>query len=92
MINEKRGGPIGANGGLDGFVSKIAELPHCPKCKSTSVIPILYGLPSPAWEQKAAKGLAILGGRVVEGGQPDRKCSKCGHQFVWRSKGMPSNG
>jgi len=84
MENKKQ---VGANGGLDGFVPRIREIPRCPKCKATDTIPILYGLPSPGWEQRVEKGRAVIGGCVVDGDEPDRECSSCHTQFVWPLKG-----
>jgi rRNA maturation endonuclease Nob1 len=55
----------------------------CPSCGSESVAEILYGMPAggPALEQSLASGRVVLGGCVVSGGEPDRRCNECGHQW-----------
>lgn len=54
----------------------------CLKCKSNNVIPIMYGYPAQAMEE-AEKGNLKLGGCEVfiGGGQPDRSCKDCGHEW-----------
>ncbi len=49
----------------------------CPKCRSTKVVPIVYGLPGPDFSA-GAEGL-VLGGCLV---LPERwHCSNCGHRW-----------
>jgi hypothetical protein len=59
----------------------------CPKCGEPKVIPIAYGYPVPGLQTKVEAGEVILGGCEYDGGEPDWKCAKCGHQFVGQSKG-----
>ena len=55
----------------------------CPKCKSNNVIPIIYGYPAPETVVEAEKGNFKLGGCIefIGGGQPDRFCKACGHEW-----------
>jgi hypothetical protein len=57
----------------------------CPYCASDEVIPIIYGLPSPATEENARKGEFILGGCVVEEGSPNLYCKSCDHNWYDKS-------
>jgi hypothetical protein len=61
--------------------------PVCPKCGSNNVLRIAYGLPTPKGEFDALAGKVILGGCMVEPGQPDRHCKECKHS--WRNEGEP---
>ncbi len=56
----------------------------CPKCKSEHVAPIMYGYPMFEAFEAAERGEIILGGCVVEMGNPDYGCLDC--EFRW-SKG-----
>lgn len=55
----------------------------CPKCKSNNIIPIMYGYSAPSAIEEAERGNLILGGCEVYigGGQPDRFCKDCEHEW-----------
>lgn len=55
----------------------------CPYCKSNNIIPIMYGMPAPEAFEEAEKGNLKLGGCIVYigGGQPDRYCKDCEHEW-----------
>lgn len=55
----------------------------CPQCKSNNIIPIMYGMPAPEAFEEAEKGNLKLGGCIVYigGGQPDRYCKDCEHEW-----------
>jgi len=53
----------------------------CPKCKSTRVIPIVYGLPTPEAEEEEKKGLIRLGGCIVSKEFPKWHCKNCGYEW-----------
>ncbi|MFC1663396.1 hypothetical protein ACFL04_04535 [Patescibacteria group bacterium] len=55
---------------------------HCPKCKSTKVLPIVYGLPAPELEKQASEGKVFLAGCVMYENNPKYHCDKCGEE--WR--------
>jgi Zn ribbon nucleic-acid-binding protein len=55
----------------------------CPQCKANETVEILYGYPSPetlkAWHNKEVE----LGGCIIGGEIPNRKCIKC--NFEWKT-------
>lgn len=56
----------------------------CPKCKSSDVIPIMYGYPSQEAVEMAEQGKLKLGGCTVygiSGDMADRFCRKCQHEW-----------
>lgn len=55
----------------------------CPKCKSNNIISIMYGYSAPSAIEEAERGNLILGGCEVYigGGQPDRFCKDCEHEW-----------
>ena len=55
----------------------------CPKCGSEEVGPIVYGLPDLTPENRARldRQKAVLGGCLMEEGQPTRYCHHCGHKW-----------
>lgn len=53
----------------------------CPKCESSDVVPIVYGLPMPELEARAIRGEVALGGCIVFDGAPDSYCARCGHRW-----------
>ena len=58
---------------------------HCPKCSSTAISVIVWGLPQYPGRRKTDSGEHIIyGGCCVPGYKPvNRSCDNCGHQ--WRS-------
>lgn len=55
----------------------------CPKCKSDSVVPIIYGYPGPELWKEEEKGNVKLGGCefIVGGFMPDRFCKECKYEW-----------
>jgi hypothetical protein len=58
------------------------EVKRCPRCQSDAVLPIVYGLPSPAMVEASAAGQVALGGCMVTPESPDWQCEVCDHE--WR--------
>lgn len=56
----------------------------CPACKKREGVDILYGSPSFEMFEAAERGEIELGGCVIDGNQPERKCLSCEHE--WRIK------
>ncbi len=54
---------------------------RCPTCRSTKVVPIVFGLPDDETVQRARAGEIVLGGCVVTGDDPHWHCSKCGYEW-----------
>lgn len=52
----------------------------CPCCGG-KVVPIIYGYPSPDARDAAMRGEIVLGGCVVDIGDPDWMCVDCGASF-----------
>ncbi len=51
----------------------------CPTCRSTEVVPIIYGVPTPELVDEARVGRIVLGGCAI---QNERWCCKrCGHRW-----------
>lgn len=53
----------------------------CPKCNSTNVSKIVYGMPTHEAFGMAERGELILGGCEVRDGQPDYGCLECNFQW-----------
>ncbi len=57
----------------------------CPKCGSSEVMHILFGLPTPEAFEMEKRGEVVLGGCCVgiseDGSTPKRHCKKCGHEW-----------
>lgn len=53
----------------------------CPSCSKKTGVEIAYGMPSEELAKKAELGELVLGGCVIEPGQPDYRCLSCG--FEW---------
>ncbi len=54
---------------------------RCPNCKSKTVVPIVYGLPTPEAFEDEKKGKLVLGGCIVGPFDPSWKCTSCGIQI-----------
>lgn len=61
------------------YVHKV-QIEPCPKCKSTNVARIIYGLlcPGPAMLEEFNKGTIIRGGCVIKRDSPKYHCNNCG--------------
>ncbi|MFC2165395.1 hypothetical protein ACFLT2_10430 [Acidobacteriota bacterium] len=53
----------------------------CPKCRSSNIISILYGMPTSEAAEERDKGLLKLGGCVVSDDDPQWHCKDCGYEF-----------
>ena len=71
------------NGGKTKHPRRLTrERACCPKCgKKTSVIQIVWGLPTPETERKADRGDLVLGGCCVGPSDPTHYCRACEHSF-----------
>jgi hypothetical protein len=49
----------------------------CPVCEGT-MIEIVYGHPDDESRLQASKGEVVLGGCIIQEGQPTHVCNKCG--------------
>lgn len=58
-----------------------AESSKCPRCRSTDVVPICYGLPGPEAVEASGRGEIVLGGCVVIEGSPEWQCRRCGARW-----------
>ena len=56
----------------------------CPKCGSSKVARIIYGLPvwSSQLERADREGRLIMGGCCMTGDDPDSQCLSCGHRWI----------
>ena len=61
------------------------ETPLCPKCGSSEVVPIAYGMPGSELVEAYERGEVELGGCVVTDRDPEWHCKTCGHEW---SKGV----
>lgn len=50
----------------------------CPKCKSSKVVPIVYGLPDSELGRQEREGEVELGGCIVSEDDPKWSCKDCG--------------
>ena len=50
----------------------------CPSCGGHSVVPIVYGLPTPEAMEAAARGEFELGGCIIDDLNATRRCRDCG--------------
>ncbi len=49
----------------------------CPACGSTDAIPIVYGFPGSALAEASMRGEVVLGGCMVQEGNPAWCCRRC---------------
>lgn len=63
----------------------------CPRCRSLDTLHIAYGFPSPKLFEAADRGEVVLGGCIVgrPGGDPDRRCTECGHEWITAGAASP---
>lgn len=54
----------------------------CPNCGSATGLVVVYGMPSLDLFEAAENDQVALGGCVIVPGQPDYRCSACGHQWM----------
>lgn len=60
----------------------------CPKCQSSKVVPIIYGMPTYTTFKRAELGEFFLGGCEIMPCQPDYGCHDCGYR--WSKEMLPS--
>lgn len=53
----------------------------CEMCSSLCTIPIVYGYPDSDLERAASRGLVEIGGCVLAGIVPNRRCLDCSHSW-----------
>ena len=53
----------------------------CPKCKSSKVISIVYGMPTSDLAKNEKGGEVILGGCVIRANSPDYHCKECKYEW-----------
>ena len=65
---------------------KTKRTPPCPQCGSTSVVPIVHGVPTPAAAQAVKRGEAVLANREEWEGMTEWYCKQCGCDWSgkWR--------
>ncbi len=64
--------------------TNVEESPtRCPRCGSSSLARVLYGEPAPsaALEADIGAGRVVLGGCIVTGDEPNRRCRHCRTEF-----------
>ena len=66
----------------------MTERRICPKCGSTSIAPIVYGLPGPKLMEESREGRVVLGGCVITDEDPTHACLDCGSR--WELEGGAS--
>lgn len=57
------------------------EIPKCPSCGLSKVVPIVYGMPGSELIEAYEKGEVELGGCVVSDYDPEWRCRACGHDW-----------
>lgn len=55
--------------------------PSCPNCDSTSVIPVMYGLPDKKLMKMHENGKIHHHGCVLSENMPEWHCKACGHEW-----------
>jgi hypothetical protein len=53
----------------------------CPQCNQMAAVEIIYGFPTKRLLRQAERKEVVLGGCVVMGDDPDRRCLNCGHRW-----------
>ena len=64
---------------------------NCPKCDSSSIAEIFWGLPADmdSLKKSLEKKEIVLGGCVVSGNDPKWECNNCNHR--WKSNSENSD-
>jgi hypothetical protein len=66
-----------------------SRAPRCPRCRSTAVLKILYGLPDEELRREAEEGKVALGGCSLSENDPSMVCNDCG--WTWgKRRGLGS--
>ena len=54
----------------------------CPSCKAKEGLNIEYGMPSEEAFEASQRGEIALGGCCIGENDPERRCLKCGHEWL----------
>lgn len=60
--------------------------PKCPECDSTSVVPIVYGMPGGKMVEQYERGEIVLGGCCISGDDPRWHCEGCNCDWPTRKE------
>lgn len=58
---------------------------RCPECGGSTIVPVVYGYPSPEMFDAAARDEISLGGCIAHAESPTWRCTGCGSQGVDQS-------
>jgi len=61
----------------------------CPACKEKAGVNIEYGMPSEEAFAASQRGEIALGGCVIDYDNPERRCLKCGHEWLIKRRPLP---
>ncbi len=50
---------------------------RCPRCGSSAIVPIVYGMPSQQLFRRSQRREVLLGGCVLSPDQPSHGCADC---------------
>ena len=84
MTNNRDNGKTDPRDSVDNVVRDVPfgkKLRPCPNCGARKGVPIIYGLPTQAALEDAARGEFVLGGCVVREDDPQARCADCGHRW-----------
>ena len=65
---------------------RVKKRPACPHCGSRTVLPVVYGPPSPELAKAVRRGQAVLNSSLEWEGEPEWRCNACGCE--WRGSWM----
>ncbi len=65
---------------------------HCPECQSTSVVPVIHGIPTAAQDKAIAAGQAIRADREEWEGMSEWYCNACGCDWSRHSRRFKKPG
>ena len=64
---------------------KFSSKPEkCPECGSTHILEIMYGFPAHIAVEQERAGKIILGGCIVDEGNPKWRCIECNTDFFFK--------
>jgi len=62
-------------------MSRTNRTPTCPECRSSNVVPIMYGEPTEEGLEEARQGKHVLGGCCIRDDSPIWHCRDCEHNW-----------
>ena len=68
------------------------RIPSCPECASTSVIPVVHGVATPAIQKLVEAGKAIAADREEWEGMSEWYCNACGCDWSRHSRRFKKPG